>query len=160
MKRYTAKQWGLAAAAGALFVLIAVVAIPYYIVTTAMPFVGGAETQSVKGTSDPFNGTWTLVLGLAGGLAASAGVFASMGAQNRRLIYGASALLYGVAAILAITDVTRDLPTASGLGFSASRGVGPYSALTMSLLSLIAAAMAAKESGAGGAGSAPSPPAS
>jgi hypothetical protein len=145
MKRYGARQWGLAAAVAAIFVLLAVVAFPpYYSVVS--PFGG---MQTVHGTSEPFNGTWTLVLAIAAGLASVVGALAAMPAQNRRLAFGAAALLYVVAAVLALTDVTRDMPTMTGPGFSMSKGLGPVSALMMSLLGAIAAGMAAKETSPG-----------
>jgi hypothetical protein len=150
VKSHTSTQWAIAAAICTVFVVFAVLAIPYYTVTVANPFAGYppgmptvVESHSENGTEGPFQGTWTLALGILGGGVALVAAFLPSAREVRRLVFVVSAILFFGAAVFALTDVARSVPEAVSAGISARKGLGPWSALLASLLGVVASTCAA-----------------
>ena len=121
MKQYTSRQWAMGAAFCAVLVLLAVVALPWYTVGSS-PLGGGS--QSLDGTERPFLGTWDIVLSAVAAAAAAVYLLMPLTPSGAKGVLGLSATLYGVVWILTFVDISRDMPAASGVGFSYGKAFG------------------------------------
>jgi hypothetical protein len=150
VKKYNSRQWAMSAAGAAAFVAIAVLFVPAWYTVVTPEFMGHGGTKTFHGTDEPvpgagaYKGVWILVLSALAAACAASSLSPYVKKDTVNLLLGASAALYAIAAILAVTDATRELPTGTLPGFSAQRGFGPWSAALMAGLGAFFAAYTIK----------------
>lgn len=159
-----AKKATMLAAICGVVVLIGVL-MPWYSVSTdfgevGAPFRVRGMSNSANGTTSPFHGGFVIALALVGGLAAA---FLWRGAPkglplSARGLAIVAVGAFALATLVTLLDVFRDLPSVSGPGFSAGRGIGMFVTLIAAGAGTFLSFLAMR--GTPGSPAAPTPPAS